>query len=304
MVSVIIPVYNAEKYLKRCLDSVLNQTYTDIEVIVVNDGSTDNSLKILQEYKNNDSRIKLIDQQNQGVSSARNTGLNNATGDYILYVDSDDWIEFDAIERLLATMTDDTDIVFCSSDNAETIDLVKHVKEIKYEYWDNDRQIFEFLKHKQMTGMLWNKLIRRNLTFGVSFNKKTCYGEDAEFLWQVLKKSKKMIVTNEILYHHVLEETSISHLSFSDKKFSAVPMWESICDDVEKNYFNYLNFARVSLMSAAVFSLYEAKLCNYKNKTQIKYMRSIVRKYINVFLKSENISIKFKLYAIAVYLGY
>lgn len=304
MVSVIIPVYNTEKYLKRCLDSVLNQSYTDIEVIVVNDGSTDNSLQILKEYEKNDNRIKLIDQQNQGVSSARNVGLDNVQGEFILYVDSDDWLELDAIQRLLATVTDDTDIVFCSSDNAEQIDSVKREKEIKYEYWDNDRQILEFLKHKRMTGMLWNKLIRRSLTFDIFFNEKTCYGEDAEFLWQVLKKSKKMIVTNEILYHHVLEETSISHLSFSDKKFSAIPMWESICKDVDRNYFNYITFARVSLTSAAVYSLYEAKSCKYENKLQIGYMRSIVRKNINVFLKAKNVSKKFKLYAIAVCLGY
>ncbi len=304
MISVIVPVYNAEKFIKRCIDSILCQTYKSFELVLVNDGSKDRSLDIMQEYADNDSRIKIYSQENKGVAAARNTGLLNSTGDYILYVDSDDWIEPDALERLLTAADCNTDIVFCSSDNAETPDSVKSETDIIYENWDNKRQILEFIKHKRMSGMLWNKLIKRCLTDGIFFNEKTGYGEDAEFLWQVLKRSQKMILTNEILYHHVLEDTSISHLSYSEKKFSAIPMWESICADVEQNYHYLLNFAKVSLMSAAVFGLYEAKCCGYKNKEHIKHMRKISRKYILLFLKSEIVSKKFKLYAIAACLGY
>ena len=92
MVSVLIPAYNAEKTINRCLDSILCQTFQDIELIIVNDGSTDNTLSILLNYAEKDKRIIIYNQPNQGVSAARNTGLRNASGDYILYVDSDDWI--------------------------------------------------------------------------------------------------------------------------------------------------------------------------------------------------------------------
>jgi len=91
--SIIIPIYNVEQYLPKCLDSLVNQTYADIEIICVNDGSPDNSLQILKKYASKDERIKIINQENQGVSIARNVGINNATGDYILFVDADDWIE-------------------------------------------------------------------------------------------------------------------------------------------------------------------------------------------------------------------
>jgi hypothetical protein len=159
------------------------------------------------------------------------------------------------------------------------------------------------MKHKRLKGMLWNKLIRRSITDGISFNVKTGYGEDAEFLWKVLKKSRNMVVTNEILYHHVIEKTSISHMSFSNHKYSAIPMWESINKEVELRYPELLTLARERLMCATVFSLYECKACGYKEKEQIKHMRSITKKYIWLFLHSENVSNKFKMYAIAVCLG-
>ena len=93
MISVIVPVYNVENYLGKCLDSLINQTYKDIEIICINDGSTDNSLNILREYEQMDSRIIIIDQKNGGLSNARNIGLKEAAGEYIMFVDSDDWID-------------------------------------------------------------------------------------------------------------------------------------------------------------------------------------------------------------------
>ena len=99
--TIIVPVYNVEKYLSKCLDSLINQTFTNLEVISVNDGSTDKSLQILENYANKDNRIKIINQQNQGVSVARNVGIDNATGEYILFVDADDWLEVNACELII-----------------------------------------------------------------------------------------------------------------------------------------------------------------------------------------------------------
>lgn len=303
MVSVLIPAYNAEKTINRCIESILHQTYENIEVIIVNDGSTDNTLSILYNYAKNDRRIAIYNQTNKGVSVTRNVCLKNAHGDYVLYVDADDWIEANMIQQMLELMKD-ADIVFCESDHAETSEQVESVDNVKIECWDQKTQLYEFMKHKRMTGMLWNKLIRRSLTDDVWFNEKTGYGEDAEFLWKILKKSGKMVVMNEILYHHVLTDTSISHLSFSEKKYSAIPMWENINKEVEKEYPDLLGLARERLMSAAIFSLYEAKKCGYKNKIHITHMRKIAGKYIGAFLKSPNVSKKFKLYALAVCMGY
>lgn len=105
-VSVIIPIYNAEKRIEKCLDSILNQKYDNIEIICVNDGSTDDTTRILEVYSNNDSRIIVINKENEGVSKARNTGIENATGKYIVFIDADDTIEADMIKRLVEEITE------------------------------------------------------------------------------------------------------------------------------------------------------------------------------------------------------
>lgn len=302
MVSILIPVYNAEKTINRCLDSVLDQTYSDIEVILVNDGSKDDSLSVLQEYAEKDRRVTIISQENQGVAVARNIGLDNATGDYILYVDSDDWIEKDMVERMLE-ISANADIVFCGNDAATSSENREISVDIKIENWNHEKLISEFIKHKIISGMLWNKLIKRSLTEGCRFNPKTGYGEDAEFLWQVLQNTKSMCVTNEVLYHHVPDSNSISHLSYSDKKYSAIPMWEKINSDVASYYPQYKEYAKISLTSAAVYGMFEARQCGYDNAKNKRHMRQITRKNIIRFLKADYISKKFKLYAMAVCLG-
>ena len=112
LISIIVPVYNVEKYLEQCLESLLNQTYKNIEIIVVNDGSTDQSLDILKKYSFKDNRIKLYSQKNQGISAARNTALEHINGKYVMFVDSDDWIEINTCEIALHEMKkNDSDIV-------------------------------------------------------------------------------------------------------------------------------------------------------------------------------------------------
>ena len=115
-ISAIVPVYNVEKYLKECLDSIINQTLTDIEIICINDGSTDNSLKILNEYAEKDKRVKIFTQKNQGLSIARNNGMKYAKGEYISFIDSDDYIELNTFEKLYDKATrDDLDILMFKS---------------------------------------------------------------------------------------------------------------------------------------------------------------------------------------------
>ncbi|MBQ8784417.1 MAG: glycosyltransferase family 2 protein [Alphaproteobacteria bacterium] len=115
-VTVVIPVYNVEKYLEQCLDSVINQTYKDIEIICINDGSTDNSITILEKYALSDNRIKIISQTNQGISAARNAGIKVATGKYITFLDSDDFLSRDAIEKMVTAIENNyVDFVVCQA---------------------------------------------------------------------------------------------------------------------------------------------------------------------------------------------
>jgi glycosyltransferase EpsH len=113
LVSIVVPVYNVEKYLFQCLDSIVNQTYTNLEIIVVNDGSPDGSYQVFEKFSENDSRIKIINQENAGLSAARNAGIKEATGEYLMFVDSDDWVETTIVENLLSKING-VDLIVCS----------------------------------------------------------------------------------------------------------------------------------------------------------------------------------------------
>jgi len=124
IISIIIPVYNVEKYLRQCLDSIVSQTFTDFECICVNDGSTDNSLSILQEYANKDKRLKIVSQKNEGNYSARNRGIKLSNSEYITFIDSDDWIENNYLEKLYSNITVNDDVVICVFKTYETKDNI------------------------------------------------------------------------------------------------------------------------------------------------------------------------------------
>ena len=306
-VSILIPAYNAEGFLKRCIDSVLNQTYRDFEVIIVNDGSSDDTQAVCENYSSKDARVSLINQENQGVAAARNRALDSATGDFILFVDADDWIESDMLEKMLNAVNfkEQSDIAFCRHDFANSSQEVDRSGDtLQIEIWDQERQQLEFMKHDRMTGMLWNKLIRKSLFDGIRFDSTVGYGEDAQVLWKVLKNSSSMAVLDQTLYHHVLEKQSISHQSYSSKKFSSIKMWKEIEEDIFKNYPQWKYLVQERQLANATWLCYEMRISGNKNKEEKAAMRDVVRHNISAVFKNNNISLKMKIYAIAVAIGF
>ena len=208
-VSIIIPVYNVEKYLRRCLDSVLNQTLKDIEIICVNDGSTDNSSLILEEYKKYDN-IKIINQKNSGLSVARNTGLDNATGECVAFIDSDDFIDKDFYEKLFNNIVQHNADIACASiirENDKKKKFLIDYKEI--ELAKNIRDKF-LLSHAPKYNFVWNKLYRKefidknNLKFvpGMIF-------EDMWFTPDVLEASSTLVTVPGTYYHYWKNQNSL-----------------------------------------------------------------------------------------------
>lgn len=304
-VSIIIPAYNAVNSLGRCLDSVLIQTYNSLEILIVNDGSNDGTLLLGNKYKKQDSRIQIIDQVNKGVAAARNAGLREASGDYILFIDADDWIEPDMVEKLIAAINEENglDIAFCSFDNSETPEQIKPSIPFFPEVWDTEKQQLEFLIHKRMSGMLWNKMIRSELFNGILFDESISYGEDAHALWKILKKSRNMIVLGDILYHHVLDNHSISHQKYSHAKYTAISVWEEIAADIKQYYPKWKLMGQERLAATATYGYYEMKCTYYKNNEEQAHLRKIIRNNISVLVKSDNITLKMKVFALAVFLG-
>lgn len=301
-ISIIIPVYNAERFLDRCLGSVLGQTYEDIEVIAVNDGSKDGSLAVLKAYAERDGRIHIVDQENAGVATARNVGLSNATGEYILFVDADDWIEADMAASLLSLLegTPEAGIAVCAGDAAEHPGETLRVADPNTEIWDSERQKKEFLTHQRLQGMLWNKLIRASLFQGLAFDPTVGYGEDAQIMWKVLARCQNMVLTNQIYYHHVIEPTSISNRSFSPRKFASIKVWREIQSDVVQKYPELTILATEQLAFSAAYTLYEMYSAGYEDLEAERDFLSILRRYFRELWKSANISHKTKVFVAVV----
>ncbi len=213
-ISVIIPVYNAENYISRCIESVQHQTHDDWQMILIDDGSTDKSLEICQKYANTDKRIRVIHQENKGPGIARNTGIDAAEGDYIVFIDSDDYIEKDYF-KLLARH--DEDVVFI---NLQNVDENGNV--LKTDFMSNNKTLSkDTILRRQMTGRIdwggWRKVskidVLRNNTIRYTNHK---IGEEALFSFQVLWHAKSVAFIEKPIYNYVQREDSQSHLKLDD----------------------------------------------------------------------------------------
>lgn len=207
-VSVIVPVYNTSKFLPDCLDSLINQTFKDIEIICVNDGSTDNSLEILNNYAQKDSRIKIISQKNKGLSGARNTGIENINGEYTLFVDSDDWIDLNFIEKLHNAICETGADISAAS----IIRINKNLKKYRVEY--KKQETFDSLEDKinicniPKCCYVWNKLYKSEIIKAHKFQTGIFF-EDIVWTPPVLKDSGILVTVPEINYYYRANSASI-----------------------------------------------------------------------------------------------
>lgn len=210
-VSVIIPIYNTEKYLKKCLDSVCNQTLKDIEIICINDCSTDNSLKILEEYAKVDNRIKIINfEKNKGVAIARNTGIKASRGEYIAFVDSDDYIELDFLEKLYsnskhgeADIVKGGDLRVLIGDQIEIWTQNDAIRQNKYNFWSQ----FSTAIYKSNLDLLFSEAL------------KVC--EDITFLLQTVHKSQNIVIVDDAFYYYVKHDNSLDTAKYSNEKLDS-----------------------------------------------------------------------------------
>lgn len=245
LVSVIIPIYNVEKYLARCFDSVLNQTYSSIEIIAVDDGATDNSGTILDEYAKKDSRIKAIHTENNGVSIARKIGIENANGKYIMFVDSDDWLDTRIIESLYNLITsDDYQIAHCS------YQVVTNEADAKADSESEKTKVLNFDGIMTNLGSdslwsLWANLYKKELfenserlTFDLAI------GEDLALNYYIFKQVDKMIVTNRKYYYYFRHPGAISYQKLNDRfvndSLSAYRLIEKDFDKCSSAYPYYI----------------------------------------------------------------
>lgn len=274
LVSIIVPIYNVETYLQKCLDSLVNQTYSNIEIICVNDGSTDSSLQILEEYAKKDSRIKIINQENQGVSVARNNGIDNATGDYILFVDSDDYLELNACEKLASKISENIDIIcFKYNEVKKYKNRIVKYPNIRNNFTNIDSILDFYSYYKNILNDIGNLMCCGNL-YKKDFLLKNsiCYPEniivleDAIFCLRAFVNNPNILFINEYLYNYIInvsnsltKQSAIKKIKQFDNVYAFFKeIINSVSIDYIKEYlYNYLLNYLLALWNDAYFSDYK-----------------------------------------------
>lgn len=267
-ISIIVPVYNVENYLSKCLDSLINQTFQDIEIICINDGSTDNSLNILQEYASKDKRIKVFNQENSGVAKTRNKGLEVANGEYIGFCDSDDWAELDFYEKLYNTATKHqadiavTNIIKVKKNKLKSFFSVKNT--VTTEDYYKKLKLCNIPDLSYLTNKIYktSEIRKNNLTF-----ENFAVYEDAVFSIQALYYLKKLVTVTDTNYYYLHRKSSLLH-----SKNNSTDQTNS--DNFIKEFLAARNIPAEKVMTITktyrIFNFLTIKVKTKDNKTKIQ----------------------------------
>lgn len=285
MISVILPVYNGEKYIKKCIQSILNQTYQDIELIIVNDGSVDDTRKIVDYYGLLDSRVCAIHKNNGGVSESRNIGIANSRGDFLAFVDADDYLPPNALKMLYKTMKEQNVDFVCGSFLMKKRFLRKEKKNIPVDSLETkEKKLVEFVDiiPKAPWGKFFKKsIIEKN---DIKFPVEIPYGEDAIFLFQYLANCSSFSFINETVYiYNMCNQSSAMHKYYPEMGFYMY--------SIAVSYTQFLMSCNISFDKDSINNrYYQIALKHYKEFSDDEHILSNRKAYLdNIFSKRDNL---------------
>ena len=294
LVSIIIPVYNLENYIENCLNSIIAQTYRNLEIICVDDGSCDRSGEIIKSMAENDSRIFYIRQENAGVSAARNNGLDNAHGDYIMFADGDDYMHFQAVEILLKTIEEKQ----CSMVFSKHITTPKQTEEMA-EYSDYNLTEIDpdTLFENGSDRAVWNKIFKKSVISEIRFPEGFAIGEDYNYMVRVLYESGRDLGyrVDCVLYYYFVRDDSASFTRFSEKNIKEIYINEKnveYFEDKEDCYLKY--YCLLSLIRSVLYVRTKSVYSRFEKETKI-VSKQIWKKWHKKFWKSNGIKLKDKI---------
>ena len=269
LISVIVPVYNTKAYLDRCLNSIIGQTYQNLEIILVDDGSTDGSGELCDLYSQRDLRIKVIHKTNGGQGSARNVALDVAKGQYVAFVDSDDWIDFDMYNNLLDNARKyDADISCCANSDVKAISNSKTI-------YMNPNIMREYLGGCiGLNQSPCNKMFKRHLFNQVRFLELRAY-EDCATLHLVLAQATKAVYQDTVYYYYEKRQNSTMTQSFSSVKFQAIIAYQQVYDFYKENYVEYASIVKEKLVGALQYCIGETIVLRKKKELKKEYENAI-----------------------------
>lgn len=289
LISVIVPIYNVEKYLDKCVNSILNQTYKNLEIILVDDGSPDNCPKMCDEYAKLDKRIKVIHKENGGLSDARNYGIDLSNGEYLSFVDSDDYVAADYVETLYKTIKKDTsDLAICGH-----VVLYTNGKKInRYtneNYNANSETILNKLLYDDGIDLsACSKLYRKDLFNMVRYPVGRLY-EDAATTYKLIDLAEKISVNSLPIYYYIIRDDSISNNEFSNKKIDLITSTKEMTDYIRNKYPNLSDACDRRLMYAYLSTLTQLARSNTRHKKIEKNLIKYIRDNKKTIIKNKKV---------------
>lgn len=305
-ISVIVPVYNGESFIRRCLDSLLAQTFNNIEILIINDGSTDSSKQIAEEYCGKYSNIVLINKENAGLPQARKTGVENATGEYIGFVDVDDWVEPDMFSHLYNACTESNADIGCCGFlwDYESKVLPSNPEDITNQTMSGSEALKRLHTRKSIFQYAWNKLYKQEVFENITFPTGNFIGEDYTIITQAFCNAGTVVWIPELLYHYIQSENSMSRGGYSENYVTAYNNYIRLCHQLtekfpsQKEYFeNYI------LTEIASFIVAMGKNNNY-NYDMVSDAVSYARNHRKQYVKADYIDRKFKISINAICINY
>lgn len=292
LISVIVPVYKVEKFLDRCIRSILNQTFRDFELIIVDDGSPDKCPAMCDEWKTRDERIVVVHQQNQGLSAARNSGIKIARGTYLTFVDSDDWISDDMLEILFNLIEKyNTDISICNFLKTDSEDNTLHNNEPKETVFNRDEFMDIILKinSNRTIHYAWAKLYKREIIDDEHYPV-GMLNEDVEGMFKAVMRSEKIAETTAVGYYYYENNDSITRKKFGKNFLCLNEVWERVLRIAEKSAPEYkekviFNLKRTDFTILVDMLLYGDKETDVLYKENIDKIRKRLKKNIKYLLK-------------------
>ena len=305
IVSVIIPVYNVEQYLKRCIDSVIDQTYRNLEIILVDDGSNDGSGEICDNSAQNDSRIKVIHKSNGGLSDARNAGIDRSTGIYIMFVDSDDWINRECVELLIrALQHGKAQISACAyqkTDRFREDSVVDRDIKTYEEMWTIDDAYIHLFLNKEIDNSAWAKLYNRSLFENIRFPVGKLY-EDQFVTYKLFHIAQRIIYVRQVLYYYFDRPGSIQNEPFTIRKMDELEAALECVKFVDEVYPHLHEAVICRLVSSCfhmIFAIYDQKKWN----REYDILKKIIFDNRKKMVFGKNVNRKVRLGCLCSYLG-
>lgn len=296
-VSVIVPVYNVEHYLKKCINSICQNTYKNLEIILVDDGSTDFSGKICDEFKDKDPRIKVIHKSNGGLSSARNAGMKEMTGQYILFVDSDDYLDSDIIELMIKeALKYDADIVQSGYErvNEEGKKLYRFIPQ-KRLCVGQKAIVKEFFEDKNLSVIACGKLFRKEIIDELSFLEGKNH-EDNIFMTDLLERAERLISIDRDGYKYLSRNNSIVKMKFNEKKFDALYANHYMLKKCKSNWPEFIPYVRLLICKTCFYLYNDMRISHYENQdSYLNIIREFKKNYFKIKTIKININLKDKI---------